>query len=329
MPGHHSSLARFISPSQDVSLHTLSDPIIKSIGDGQYTTDQIKLLIQQKEHVRDIIMPHQQRPSTPSTATTSSSSSSSCIDDTLSTLPHSPTFSTTSTTSLDEEIRAAYDWKELNKTWMSDPLLPLSDSTTPAVLPQKLTLTTPRANSSIFKDCSYIVCHTCRPTYRERAIQSLPNILNNATRIPPTWELENRPVSDARVLARLRIPEKIAPRDITGDGWGEPPYNTNDSAPHPEQPASTPDTNSASDKHSVRKRSGFRQTVRRALARARGDDIADSCNLSQERLVDTLSASHRATRLAEWLRRQTRTMVMIHHNRSSDLLGSPAQVQIL
>lgn len=301
----HASLNHFISPTQDVNLHTLSDPIIKSIGDGQYTTDQIKFLIQQKENVRDVIIPHQQRPATPSTATTSSSSSSSCIDDTLSTLPHSPTFSTTSTTSLDEEIRAAYDWKELNKTWMSDPLLSPSESTAPGLPPEKVTLATPRSNPSLFKDCSYIVCHTCRPTYRERAIQSLPNILNSPTRIPPAWEIDNRPVSDARVLARLRVPERIAPRDTTRDGWGEASYNINDPTPRPEKPASTTDTISVTDNHSVRKRSGFRQTVRRALARARGEDLTDGCNLPQERLVEPASGTHRSSRSLVFRRRRS------------------------
>ncbi|KAK5060137.1 hypothetical protein LTR84_010021 [Exophiala bonariae] len=276
------------SPSQDVALHTLSIPIIKAIGEGQYTDEQIKTLIQQKENVRAIILAQEPRPATASTVTTttSSSSTSSKFDSLF--LPKSTTFSTTSTASLDEEIRKAYDWGELQKVWMSESAVPSLESSSPI-----FTQSRPPSHSvsSPPKDCSFMICPTCRPAYRERAFQSLDEFLNTPVKIPPIWELTNRPISDARVLARLQVPT-TQDRFYSRAGQNAVQsvcsfFTTNEHIPTATE-ESTP-----GDKHSVRKRGGFRQTVRRVLARARSEESStvQGLNSNEETIACNLEDS--------------------------------------
>lgn len=76
--------------SLDVTTHSLSSSIIQAIGEGQYTDEQVKRLIEQKQAVKDLVVSQQQqgdfRPPTSSTYSTASSSSSDG-GGTLSTLP--------------------------------------------------------------------------------------------------------------------------------------------------------------------------------------------------------------------------------------------------
>ena len=278
------------SPAQDVALHTLSAPIIKAIGEGQYTDEQIKTLINQKENVRAIILAQEPRPATASTVTTSTSSTSSSSKFDSLFLPKSTTFSTTSTASLDEEIRKAYDWNELHKVWMSESAIPTSEVSSPT-----FTQSYPSSNSLMSppKDCSFMICPTCRPAYRERAFQSLDEFLNTPVKIPPSWELKNRPISDARVLAKLQIPT-IQSRFYLRAGQSAVQsvssfFNTHQHIPTANEEATI------LDKHSVRKRGGFRQTVRMALARARSDEssVARGVNHSGESIEDNSGGSRR------------------------------------
>lgn len=269
-------------PVQDVRLHTLSPHIIRAIGEGQYTDEQIKTLIQQKEKVRDLILAQEPRPATASTATTSSSSlssSSSSRYDSLSTLPKSTTFSTTSTASLDEEIRKAYDWNELQKVWMSEPTLAFPDSALPNLTQSHLT-----SHNSIpsLKDCSFKICPTCRPTYRDRAFQSLNGFLNNPVKTPPSWELDNRPISDAHLLAKVLVPPTPScfyPRIHQSAVQSAISLHAAD-----EQLSIAPTELPTLDKHSIRKRSGFRQTVRKALARARSEESTKGATVNANEL---------------------------------------------
>lgn len=329
------STGHTIDPDQDVQLHSLSHPIIKAIGDGHYTTEQIKMLIQQKERVRDIILPQHSRPSTASTSTTSSAStsSSSCIDDTLSTLPHSATFSTTSTTSLDEEIRAAYDWKELNKTWMSEPLLSVADSSTSPLTAAKQPINTEATAPPMVKDCVYKICHNCRPTYRERAMQSLDNVLKSGTMMPPAWELANRRVSDARLLADIQIPQSIVPRYYAQTGWGEPLTSVDSIESAPVLQAPPTGESAITDKHSIRKRSGFRQTVRRALARARSENSDGSLSPCNEKHLDDHTASASGPSVRSQIFRRNRTNITLsfveNHGRVVDTSSLQDSVSLL
>ncbi|ETI21357.1 hypothetical protein G647_07703 [Cladophialophora carrionii CBS 160.54] len=305
---------------QDVTTHSLSSSVIRAIGEGHYTDEQVKKLIQLKEGVRHLVVSEQQsgdsRPPTSSTFSTASSSSSDG-DCTFSTIPQSTTFSTTSSTSLDEEIKQAYDWKELQKIWMSEPSMAPPEPCTksfstipvpspPLPQPQKL----PRP-----QPCTFKICHTCRPTCRERAYQSLEDILNRPVQMPPLWELQNRRVSDARIVAQIGLPKLdrsrfyeqmdpaalhsscTIPGIVIDDSDGEVDYfdpateeyiayvpgadsrpcesrsnnnNWGEDHFHDNQPAEN-HSNDRVDVLSVDKRSSFRQTIRKALTRARRD----------------------------------------------------------
>ncbi|KAI1619972.1 hypothetical protein EDD37DRAFT_654080 [Exophiala viscosa] len=248
----------------DVAAHSLSASIIEAIGQGQYTDEQIRSLMDQKEKVRHLILAQESRPPTASTSSTATASS---FEGSLSTLPQSTTFSTTSSTSLDEEIKAAYDWKELQKVWMSEPSIPPPECETKRILPVIPTLDSRLLSP---QPCEFMVCPTCRPTYRERAYQPLEAILNSPVQFPPPWELENRRVSDARVLAEITLPEHSGTDFSMGDTRRQsllsPPNIVVHEAENMEAPQHSGDV------HSVRKRSGFRQTVRKALARARTEN---------------------------------------------------------
>lgn len=258
------------SPSQDVALHTLSTPIIKAIGEGQYTDEQIKTLIQQKEHVCSVVLAQEPRPATASTATTTSSSSSSISSkyDSLF-LPKSTTFSTTSTASVDEEIRKAYDWNELQKVWMAESTLAVSDFSSHTLTPSSMASP---------KDCSLMICPTCRPTYRERAFQSLDGILSSPVKIPPSWELENRPISDASVLAKIQVPptqSRFYPRLGHSAVQSVSSFFAAD-----EHVSVSGGEQKMLDGHSIRKRGGFRQTVRKALARVRSEETSTAADVN-------------------------------------------------
>ena len=204
---------------EDIMTYSLGSSIVKTIGEGHYTDDKATKIIKLKEGVRDLILsqiPQDTctRPTTSSTFCTASSSSSDG-DCTFSTIPQSTTFSTTSSTSLDEEIKKAYDWKELQKIWMSEPSVTPPEPRIP-FQPVSLPPINPPPHRPITLlstgPCNFMVCPTCRPTYRERAYPSLDDILSKPTQMPPIWEMQNRRISDAHVLAQIGIPKTIQPR---------------------------------------------------------------------------------------------------------------------
>ncbi|KIY03858.1 uncharacterized protein Z520_00549 [Fonsecaea multimorphosa CBS 102226] len=272
-----------------VTTHPLSSSIVKAIGDGQYPGQEVKKLIEQKEGDKDLVLPQlgpdERRPATASTVTTVSTTSSDG-DRTLSTLPQSTTFSTNSSVELDEEIKAAYDWKELQKVWMSEPSVPppapRPKPSNPANLP-------PHARLPYMQPCNFKICPTCRPTYRERAYQSLDEVLNTPIVLPPVWELQNRRVSDAGIVAGIGLPKLSQSRFYAQTD----PANLQSFHSMPQIIIEHPETEQ--ENQNVREsyvmgddaerqqhhdythppsstRSGFRHTVRKALARARLDD---------------------------------------------------------
>ncbi|KAJ9639099.1 hypothetical protein H2204_004007 [Knufia peltigerae] len=290
----------------DVAATSLSNPVIKAIGQGQYIDDQVASLLKQKERVKDLVHEQDHRPTTSYSATTDASTADSLVTDrTFSTLPQSTTFSTTSSSSLEEEIRAAYDWNELQKVWMSEPTLapPSSPRPRPAVLAEHQTLNenvrekeSEKSNETrkgkqkedVTPTCNFMVCPTCRPTYRDRAYWSLDMVLASPVQFPPIWEMENRRISDARTLMGIRTPpaERSSSHltlSITTESMQSVPIFRIEAVDDADNVQAEPDSAESSsgqetDAHSVRKRSGFRQTVRRALARARLEDAASSSN---------------------------------------------------
>ncbi|KAJ9602841.1 hypothetical protein H2200_012621 [Cladophialophora chaetospira] len=336
---------------QEVTTHSLSSSVIKASGQGQYTDEQVKKLIELKEGVRELVMAQQRsddgRPDTSSTfATVSSASSSSSDGDcSFSTIPQSTTFSTNSSTSLDEEIKQAYDWKELQKVWMSEPSMappePRTSSFPPSLPPADPLPPRPTVAKAVpalpalpaREPCTFKICATCRPTYRERAYQSLEEILNKPVQIPPVWEMQNRRVSDARVLARIGSPKLDRNRfysqtdpaallssctipgivingtnnevDFTRSGEDEdiaymPGADSRPDRSHFEDSelcgnsAHTPGPcenklDATVDSHSFRKRSGFRDSVRKVLSMAHRENVitGDSSTSTSESSTDS------------------------------------------
>lgn len=305
------SLLQKKSLMPDVATYCLSTPIVEAIGKGLYTDDQVKKLIEQKGRVRDHVLGQQQPETRPTTASTSTSSSSS-IDGSFSTLPQSTTFSTNSSISLDEEIKAAYDWKELQKVWMSEPTLPPPDCRPKALAPRDLSCPTLKA----VQPCTFRICPTCRPTYCDRAYQSLDYILNNPIQIPPIWELENRRVSDAKTVARIgtrkpfRFYEHASPAALQslhsipglGNDRSDEDEDFYDASSEPERDESEGNEHIV-DTHSIRRRSGFRQTVRKALARARSDDSTSNASNIDESESSDSRLSRSLTFRRRWSRR--------------------------
>lgn len=273
---------------QHVTTHSLSNSVQAS-GANHYSGDQLKKLIEEKNRMRDVALssqpfgPENDRPPTGSTFSTASSSDDDDDDDdddcTFSTIPPSTTFSTTSSTSLDEEIKQAYDWKELQKLWMSEPSMPPPEP--------RISLPQPEGYLHQNRACSFKVCATCRPTYRERAYQSLNQILNTPVHMPPIWELENRRVSDARFVAQIGIPRlsrsrfyaQTSPSALQSSNTlpgimvsGLDPYE--DYHLRGAEDDSEPDghrSDNSNGAHSVGRRSGLRQTLRKALTRVKSE----------------------------------------------------------
>jgi hypothetical protein len=295
--------------SQDANLHTFGKSVSNAIAAGKYTREEVQTLYRQKAEVRAVVNLYSpsldiSRPTTGSTYSTASSSSFSDGDCTMSTLPQSTTFSTNSSTSLDEEIKRAYDWKELQRDWTSDPALtsaeppprPMPTPRLMALKPEDLLF---RKNAPVIIDtrpCSFKVCPTCRPTYRERAMQSIDAIVSGAVPMPPSWELENRPVTDARMLANIGLPKLhpirfYAQKDPTALRSSRTLPNINIEPPTPVE--ALDDTREAfwlaynagsgaqngqnlgvdEDKaNRSRKRSSFRESLRNVITRIRHED---------------------------------------------------------
>jgi hypothetical protein len=87
----------------------------------------------------------------------------------------------------------------------------IDDKSGDAILEQSLNGTLPPIPSRrdqvdfepIVPRCLFKCCPNCRPSYRDRAFQSLNGLLTEPIDTLPQWELENRRVSDAGVLTKM------------------------------------------------------------------------------------------------------------------------------
>ncbi|KIX04456.1 uncharacterized protein Z518_05324 [Rhinocladiella mackenziei CBS 650.93] len=275
--GRPTLIKRWIA--QDLSSHSLSHSVIKGIAQGQYTDEQIKTLIEQKGKVRDAILGQDSRPATsPASISATPSSSSEAL---FSTLSQNPAFSITSSTTLEEEIRAAYDWKELQTVLMSEPSIPPPDCR-----PKSLSHTETQDTALLaVHDCNFMICPTCRPIYRERATQSLDNILNSPTQFPPIWELQNRRISEAHIVADIGLPKAdprfhaLEPPELLRSIQGVPEHTVNDAddvegLPEPKKT------------HSIHKRSSFKHRVKKVLARACLKDTSATIHINDSTFRD-------------------------------------------
>lgn len=235
--------------SEQVVTSQLSPSILKGIQDGQYTAQQIRLLQAQKLQVKELIAIQEERLESSSESSQTSSSLSSldfAIENSDSTATKTPKSSQHRITSIASQAvrEASVDHLGAQRSMPSKP---------------KKTYAKPLAPT-----CHFKCCQSCRPAYRDRAFRSLDTILSEPIKRPPQWELDNRRISDASLVKAMGI---YVPRpqlrrmyqtlddlrNLTGSqtiGRSENEYL---------------DSVRSGTKESARRRSGFRETVRKAL----------------------------------------------------------------
>lgn len=233
---------------QVVSSH-LSQSILRGIENGHYSAQQVGLLEAQKLRVKSLIAMQEERLENPSDSSQTSSSRSSS-DSVLE-----------SSVFLAANIPEALQRRTTN-TCSQPAMKPIVDHE--GANSQRPTTRKDIYVEQLFPNCHFKCCHGCRPAYRDRAFQSLNAILAEPTKQPPQWEFENRRISDANTLNRIGLPlprpylrrmyqtfDDL--RDLTGS-------QTFDSSENGEAESGINET-----KDKVRRRSGFRETVRKAL----------------------------------------------------------------
>jgi hypothetical protein len=171
---------------------------------GQYTVEQFSTLLQQRQAVKKAIFSQGSGTATPSTPASSDycSKSSDLVSTTLTAIA-------SSYPEVDIDL-------SLNKNGMfvqdkhhqctADQLLDERDIATATSINKTSDLSYPA--------CTWTCCHTCRPTYYDRAWQSLDPIVNAPTEAQPAWEFKNRRISDARIVANIGLPKLGLPYQV-------------------------------------------------------------------------------------------------------------------
>ncbi|KAJ9658080.1 hypothetical protein H2198_003918 [Neophaeococcomyces mojaviensis] len=171
----------------DAQLYTLNASIIQAAADGHYDDRELELLWKQKREVRRTIQ--QIRPNT--TSSTASTASSSAYS-----LPASTTTSTVRTS--DTELDSFNDLIQCRSTLQPiQEVHPDLEAATIELRPL------PCAKPSVATPCTFRVCHNCRPVYRDRAWQSIDDILQNPYKAPPKHEIDNRRISNLHLVMNI------------------------------------------------------------------------------------------------------------------------------
>jgi hypothetical protein len=171
---------------------------------GQYTVEQFSTLFQQRQAVKKAIFSQGSGTATPSIPASSDycSKSSDLISTTLTAIASSyPEVGIE--LSLDKNGMFVQD-KHHQRT--ADQLLDERDIATVTSINKTSDLSYPA--------CTWTCCHTCRPTYHDRAWQSLDPIVNAPIKAPPAWEFKNRRISDARIVANIGLPKLGLPYQV-------------------------------------------------------------------------------------------------------------------
>lgn len=232
-----------IRQSEDPALEALSPWIQKAIEDGHYTDDQIKIMKEQKLGVKKAIVAMEERENNLSLQeqglTCSTSAHLRPLIPRTTTLPPTLCRDATNPSSAPWPLEGAWtsssreNQKAFNSDTQSDDALPVISHPNPeesslvsqlentnVTIPMSLTApshlngfsdrysTVQSQMKTVFPPCNFITCHTCRPTFRERATLPLNQVLQSEPcNIPtvPDWELENRRVSNLRIVQRLGL----------------------------------------------------------------------------------------------------------------------------
>ena len=240
--------------SDDPVSHQLSAWILEGILGGQYTAQQIQTIWQQKQGVRNAIIAQEEKMAaqSPSSSSDQSASTSSSDIDLITILTDAIPDDSIETSAFSEE--SSFTVEHVKRTTPSSAGGGVDTG----------------SNGMSYKPlnslCSWKCCQTCRPTYRDRAYQSLNAIVDSPNiRGPPAWELENRRISNASVVAQLGLPKlrhvylayddlREAGTDVKGSGEDLPTESESEKLDDLDYGVTL-----------RRRRGGFRGTIKKAL----------------------------------------------------------------
>jgi len=234
----------------------LSPWINRAIAEDQYTIEQVFQLVQQRQSVRDAIFAKEQTPVPPRPLSS---------DEPITTTNPEALNSASAAFNQPESTSTApgpeLGEKTIEKTALSTFPSNLGDD----VLSETEGRKKPSQSPPSFSICNWKCCHTCRPNYRERAYQSIDKIVSEGYTTPPKWELENRRVSDARLLSVIGLLElhQIPPNLDSC-------FNSSSEEQLPKDSNAAEDNNrqKTCGLHAFRSKPSFRGSVRKAMKQA-------------------------------------------------------------
>jgi hypothetical protein len=263
--------------SEAESVWRLKQWMYEAVLKGEYTVEQFSTLFQQRQEVKKAIL--SERTSSTMLATSLSSDNTSNSADTTSNTLRSIASSYSDKASELRPCESEISYKV--KHYESIPDERFVDE------PDISTLAGTNTTAYQFHPaCPWTCCQSCRPTYRDRAWLSLEAAVNGLARTPPSWEFENRRISDARVVANIGLSRTILPFHVGYSRYGscsEAPLSSDTILTEPE-----PDVLTNTARNGIRTKDGFRATVRKTLMGAishtratSGESGASSSNCSQ------------------------------------------------
>jgi hypothetical protein len=207
-----------VIPGEDVDL---KDWMVKAIAEGHYTPDQIRLIKQQRRNVHDTINALEKAYAA-STLDNSASTSSTITDDVISLPPLAPNPYLPLIT-IDETYRQddghMTELQTLPSAEHNPESLPFSPSNSdiksiPEFTVKSIKKPRPAKNPrpqpppqglglAMFPICNFRACANCRPMYKDRAWSAIEDTMPTSPPFPPTYEIENRRLSNQTIVAKL------------------------------------------------------------------------------------------------------------------------------
>ncbi len=281
---------RYINTNPGEPTWELSQWMYESVLKGQYTVEQFSTLLEQRQGVKNAIFAQSERAGTPATSTSSDSTSSDFGNNT--------TLTSIATSCDDEASKSPKATESPYKTLRRSPVAMFRDIAVDNSVQEAIP-------EPCYPVCSWTCCQTCRPTYRDRAWLSLDAIVDGPYKEPPPWELHNRRISDARIIATFGLSKHgVAQTNLS-------PYDSSCSFPI------SSDSNLAESHHveissttldgTHNTKTGFRTTVRNALKGA----------INHPRDVSRDSQGSSKSSIRKPLKRISNSLLFLRRNSSS------------
>ena len=201
--------------NEESSAWELSPWIEQAAVEGHYTMVQYQILLKQRQGVRNAIFAqlHATSPS-PSTSSNDSMMTHDAASTTMTSIASHPEDSPPRLqTQVPSEYESSHlrgiphvDEIKLDYEALSDDIHTSYDGAATSMPASTVTSSNALPIVCVPK-CAWKCCQTCRPTYRDRALQSINAIMDQPYQEPPEWELQNRRISDARIAAQIGLPK--------------------------------------------------------------------------------------------------------------------------